>query len=93
MSYNVLLSHEALGDEKQGYFYYALIEGQLAEKFLSALERSYAQLTDHPEYYGFVDERKIIRRIKVDGFPYIVIYEIVGATVFYSGYTQHVQAI
>jgi len=50
----------------------------LGEKFLESLENRYAALSDHPEYYSYSDQSNVIRDVAMDGFPYLIIYEIAG---------------
>jgi toxin ParE1/3/4 len=80
--YKVILSKEALADEAAGYDYYESQHAGLGEAFLDALENCYLQLSEHPQLYSFIDNRMILRDVKVKRFPYLVTYEIDGSNVF-----------
>ncbi len=60
------------------------------ERFLQELIQRYNQIIEHPEYFGFIDEKKIIRDVKLRHFPYLVVYEIDNAKVIvysvFNGY-------
>lgn len=40
------------------------------------LHQKYISLSAHPEFYSYVDHQKMIRDVKVDRFPYVIIFEI-----------------
>lgn len=76
MTYKVILTNHAKVQIGENYDYY---EGQhigLGEEFLQELEKRYDDLCKHPEYYSFIDNRKIIRDVKIERFPYVIIFEI-----------------
>ncbi|MGH2642821.1 MAG: type II toxin-antitoxin system RelE/ParE family toxin [Chitinophagaceae bacterium] len=75
-TYKVILTSQAKAQIAESYNYY---EGQrigLGERFLQELEKRYADLSKHPEYYSFIDKRKIIRDVKIERSPYVIIFEI-----------------
>jgi hypothetical protein len=53
----------------------------LGDRFLVELLERLNEISKHPKYYGFIDEQKIIRDIKLKSFPYLVVYEIEGESV------------
>lgn len=40
--------------------------------------KKYQDLAEHPTFYGYIDEDslKVLRDVKIDKFPYVVVYEI-----------------
>lgn len=69
---------EAHNDALNAYLYY---EGQrpgLGDKFLVSLDKKYDDLTLHPYHYSFIDEDslKVLRDIRLDNFPYVIVFEI-----------------
>jgi hypothetical protein len=50
------------------YNYYEEKSTGLGERFLQELIQRYSEITHHPEYYGFIDEQKIIRDVKLRHF-------------------------
>ncbi len=82
MSYTIVLSDEAKHDEVESYHYYELQRTGLGDEFLDALENCYAALVGHPEFFGFIDSRNLLRGIRLKRFPFIIIYEISESSVF-----------
>ena len=76
MSHQLIIREEAHSDTLEAYRYYEEKSPGLGERFLQELIQRYSEITDHPEYYGFIDEQKIIRDVKLKHFPYLVVYEI-----------------
>ncbi len=76
MSYQLIIREEAHLDAKEAYNYYEEKSPGLGERFLQELIQRYKDIIEHPEYYGFIDEQKVIRDVKLRHFPYLVVYEI-----------------
>ncbi len=76
MFYQLIIREEAHFDALEAYDYYEEKSPGLGERFLRELIRRYKEILQHPEYYGFIDEQKIIRDVKLRHFPYLVVYEI-----------------
>ena len=75
MKYKLIIAKKALFD---AYHYYEDIRVGLGDRFIESLENRYAALSEHPNYYSYSDKNKIIRDVAIDGFPYLIIYEISG---------------
>ena len=80
--YQVILSDEARQDEIEGYDYYESGTQGLGEAFLAVLEDCYFRLSKHPQAYSFTDNRNTLRDMKVTRFPYLIIFEISGNSVY-----------
>jgi plasmid stabilization system protein ParE len=90
MKYRLVISPSALQDELDAYNYYENIAVGLGERLLDSIEKRCATLAENPEFYGFCDESKIIRDVAIDGFPYLIIYEIAGNdVVIYAIHNTH----
>ena len=76
MSYQLIIRDEAHLDSLEAYNYYEENSPGLGERFVQELVQRYNDIAEHPEYYGFIDEQKIIRDVKLRHFPYLVVYEI-----------------
>ena len=74
MDYKLRLQHEAILDIREAFIWYEEQKTGLGYSFLEELDACYEKLLKNPEHYGLLN--KWIRRIKVNVFPYIVIYEI-----------------
>ncbi len=81
MAYKLIIKDEALADTLEAYLYYEDKSDGLGEKFMKSLQNRYDQISLNPEQYSFTDNRKTLRDIKLKGFPYVVIYDVVGKKV------------
>jgi plasmid stabilization system protein ParE len=78
MTYKIVITEQAREDTQSAYDYYEDQRKNLGEEFLEELVNRYGDLEDHPEHYGFIDNRGIIRDVKIDRFPYVIVFEIVN---------------
>lgn len=81
MKFQLIITSPALQDTKDAYCYYEQIRAGLGEQFLENLERRYSSLSENPALYSYTDNKEIIRDVKVEGFPYLIVYEVTGSTV------------
>jgi len=83
MPFTVVVKQEAHQDTLEAYDYYEGKQSGLGERFLEALLRHYQELADHPTYYSYIDEDplKVLRDVRLEKFPYVVVYEIAGTEV------------
>ena len=81
MSYNLILTIDAQEEETEAYNYYEGIQTGLGEDLLVALEKSYNKIVENPLYYSFIVSSNILRDVKIDRFPYLVIYLVFGNNV------------
>jgi toxin ParE1/3/4 len=70
-----LLILEEVGDEiEEAYNWYEEQREGLGEELLIEIGKSYKKLSEHPQYYSYSSKK--FRRIKIDRFPYFLIYGI-----------------
>ena len=50
----------------------------LGDDLLNILRDYYAKLSDNPYLYSFIEHSEILRDVKIDRFPYVVIYLVSG---------------
>jgi plasmid stabilization system protein ParE len=83
MLFHVIVTKEAHHDVLEAFRYYEEKQIGLGERFLGVLEDCYLSLSKHPEHYGFIDEDplKVFRDVKLEKFPYVVVFEIRKAEV------------
>ncbi len=74
MSYNIVIQTEAIVDLQQAFIWYEAKREELGYMLLEEIEICYQKLSEHPYNYTYINER--YRRIKVNRFPYLIIYEI-----------------
>ncbi|MBE7169517.1 MAG: type II toxin-antitoxin system RelE/ParE family toxin [Williamsia sp.] len=79
MSYRIRLQLEAIDDIQSAYAWYERQRAGLGDEFVRELEICYDKLSEHPQHYTSIN--KYYRRIRVDRFPYVVVYEIEGSEV------------
>lgn len=92
MAYLRIVKEEAHFDIANAYLYYKEKQPGLGEKFLQALIKRYDDLMQHPTHYSFIAEYpgKILRDVKLEKFPYLIVYEIINAEVIiYAVHNVH----
>lgn len=83
MSFTVIVKQEAHQDTIDAYNYYEEKQPGLGERFLEALIQRYQELAEHPTYYSCIaeDPLKVLRDVRLEKFPYVVVYEIIDKEV------------
>jgi hypothetical protein len=81
MAFKIIIKEEARLDSATAYYYYENERRGLGEEFLEELEKRYHDLESHPLNYGFIDDQQIIRDVKIDRFPYVIIFEVIDSSV------------
>jgi toxin ParE1/3/4 len=83
MAFEIEIKQEALDDIRAAFFYYNQQAAGLGDRFLDFLEIRLQHLTAHPHNYSFIDEipGKIFRDVRLEKFPYVIVYEITGLKV------------
>lgn len=76
MSYAIKLQVEAIADVQYAFEWYEHQKTGLGNEFLSELEICFDKLTEHPQYYTSINQ--YFKRIKLNRFPYIIVYELEG---------------
>jgi len=77
MSYKLIIKEEAIADMQEAYDYYEEQQAGLGERFLAALQQRFVSLSEHPQYYGFIDSKQLLRDVSVAVFPYVIVYGII----------------
>ncbi|MEO7486160.1 MAG: type II toxin-antitoxin system RelE/ParE family toxin [Ferruginibacter sp.] len=81
MAHNIVVSPAAHLDEYEAYDWYENQRIGLGDELLKELETAYNKIAEHPEYFGFIDERKELRDYLLPRFPFLIVYRIVANTV------------
>ena len=76
MNYTVKLQYEAIVESHDIFQWYESKNEGLGFEFLESLEKSYRQLSEGAAWYDYIDTKTIYRRVLLDRFPCMVIYEI-----------------
>jgi ParE toxin of type II toxin-antitoxin system, parDE len=79
MPFNVIVKEEAHKDALEAYNYYEEKSTGLGERFLEVLQLRYNELSTNPSFYSFINEdpKKVLRDVKLEKFPFVVVYEII----------------
>jgi ParE toxin of type II toxin-antitoxin system, parDE len=79
MSFTVIVKQEAHQDTLDAYSYYEEKLAGLGERFLDALQQRYTELSANPTFYSYIDEdpMKVFRDVKLEKFPFVIVYEII----------------
>lgn len=75
MSYNIIIKGEARQDMLNAYQYYEQEREGLGDLFLSMIDERLTAISEHPEYYSFIDDRKLLRDVTVCIFPFVIVFE------------------
>lgn len=73
MSYALKIQSEAVIEIQTAFEWYESKRDGLGFEFIEEVEKGFAKICDHPQYYTFVTE--YFRRFKIQRFPYLIIYE------------------
>ncbi|NCU06272.1 MAG: type II toxin-antitoxin system RelE/ParE family toxin, partial [Chitinophagaceae bacterium] len=78
MLFHVIVTRHAHHDALEAYRYYEEKQQGLGERFLNNLEDCFSALSTHPEHYGYIaeDPLKVLRDVKIEKFPFVVVFEI-----------------
>lgn len=76
MVYKILIKEEAKLDAEIAYEYYETERANLGEEFLEELVKTYKRIAVNPTHYGYIDHQQILRDVKVERFPFTVVFEI-----------------
>jgi len=92
MKYRLIIKDGAVSDTIEAFEYYETQKDGLGEQFLIDLENTYQKISKDPQHFSFVsaDKAKKMRDAKLNGFPYLVIFEIEGkAVIIYAVHNTH----
>ena len=76
MAYKILIYPLAHSDEYEAYTWYEKQRLGLGDELLKELQIAYKKISNNPEHYSFIDERKQLRDFLIHRFPYLVVYPI-----------------
>ncbi len=76
MSYEVVVQLEAVLDTQEAFKWYEKKREGLGYVLIEEIEKYYKMLSKHPYHYSYIN--KNFRRIKVNRFPYLIIFKIDG---------------
>lgn len=79
--YNVYLLPEAFEEEYEAYVWYKNQRENLGEEFLIELKKGVDKISANPNFYGFIDGKKVLRDYRIERFPYMIVYRIVASSV------------
>ncbi len=83
MVYTVIIKEEAHQDISEAYNYYEDKQEGLGERFLKALIKRFNDLCVHPVFYSYIaeDPQQILRDVRVEKFPFLIVFEITDTRV------------
>lgn len=81
MAYPVIISSYAHQDEDDAYTWYEKQRTGLGDELLTELDGAYQKLSENPEHYGFIDDRKELRDFRLKRFPFFIVYRINQLTI------------
>ena len=75
MSFNYRLHSLAVEDYREAYSWYEDQQKGLGERFIKAVRNKISAIAEYPEANGS-RARKDYREVKIDFFPYVIVYKI-----------------
>ena len=78
MTYKIVITPFAHNEEYEAYTWYEEQHMGLGDELLKELETAYQKISNNPEHYSFIDERKELRDFLINRFPYLIVYRING---------------
>ena len=86
MAFNLHVSDQANADVTDAVDYYDKINPALGSRFLIELQSAYEKIKANPQHYSFisVNPEDKFRDIKLNVFPYVVIYEVHKTDIYVS---------
>lgn len=81
MAYKIVIKEPAKEDTQAAYNHYEDEREGLGEEFLEELLKRYDELASKPHNYGYIDDQAIIRDVKLERFPYAIVFEIIEDSV------------
>lgn len=88
MSYEIVLQSEAIWDLQDAFEWYERKRKGLGFEFIEEIESGYLKICNNPLHYPPINTQ--FRRIRINRFPYLVIYEIEGNSVIINS-VRHVK--
>lgn len=82
---DVRVSSRAQRDLIESIEYLFSLDPNLAEDFLGLIERAYEAIGEEPRRYARLETNRTdreVRRLRIERFRYLVIYELIGDEVF-----------
>jgi hypothetical protein len=76
MKLPIHFTQEALQEEVVAYLFYEEQQAQLGERFLTEVEKTLLKVSQNPAYYSFLDATKTIRDVRLNKFPFVIIFEV-----------------
>lgn len=88
MSYEIILQSEAILDLQEAFEWYEKQKEGLGFEFIEEVESGYLKISNQPLHYPPINPR--FRRIRINRFPYLVVYEIEGNSVIINS-VRHIK--
>lgn len=85
MPYKVSFTSDARQDILNAYLFY---EGELrglGDRFLNNVQECFATLSENPQCFSFIDDKKILRDLAVRTFPFVIVYGVIETDVTVYG--------
>jgi len=87
MSYEIVVQSETIIEMQKAFEWYEYMQKGKGYEMIEEIEVAYEKLSKHPHHYSYTHQRyKKYRKIGLDRFPYLLIYEIEEAKVIIVAY-------
>ncbi len=77
MQYELIMSAITFDETDNAFSFYEIQSPGLDERFLKSREDAYKKLSHSPQFYSYINSAKDLRDIKIDNFPFVIIFKII----------------
>ena len=87
MSYEIVVQSEPIIEMQKAFEWYEYKQEGKGFEMIEEIETVYEKLSNHPHHYSYTHQRnEKYRKIRIDRFPYLLIYEIEDTKVVIVAY-------
>lgn len=74
MAYNFIIQEEAISRTREAFDWYEEQKSGLGYEFIKEVENCFEKIQNNPDHFSYLSN--YYRRIKLNRFPYLIIYEL-----------------
>ena len=76
MAFELIINDIATVEMQAAYEWYEKKRIGLGDELIQEIEYYFEKISVHPEYYSYTGKNRKYRRVKLNRFPYIIVYAI-----------------
>lgn len=75
MAHELTINHAATIEMQDAYEWYEKQRVGLGDELIQEIEHCFGKISTNPQYYSYTGKANKYRRIKLNRFPYVIVYE------------------